>query len=67
MSKDLRIVIVRLSPSDNDTRILMSFLAVLSNTNVDINYIESLDGNLHYMMEVTINGLSRYMGWGEDF
>lgn len=45
----------------------MSFLTVLSNTNVDINYIESLDGNLHYMMEVTINGLSRYMGWGEDF
>lgn len=45
----------------------MSFLMVLSNTNVDINYIESLDGNLHYMMAVTINGLSRYMGWGEDF
>lgn len=45
----------------------MSFLTVLSNTNVDINYIESLDGNLHYMMAVMINGLYRYMGWGEDF
>lgn len=34
---------------------------------VDINYIESLDGNLHYMMAVMINGLYGYTGWGEDF